>query len=1362
MAKDQTYYNLHLIQQTRKSLSMAFLFFLLIAHQAFPQKQYFKNLNVEDGLSHNTVFSILQDSQGFMWFGTKDGLNRFDGSRFKIFKNDPQNPQSIGSNTVQSLYEDRQGKIWAGTNQGVYLYDPETERFSFFDARDQDGNRVWGQILEIQEDNNHQVWIASSSSGLYRYGPKSNTLTHFYHDPQKPGSLASGSVSSMTIDNKNNIWVGILGGGIQKFIAANESFDKYDSPQADLGKDLILDLFDHDQELLIGTKNGGLKKLLKSTGSVENVLEKDKENNTLFIRDMAKLNANELWICTELGIYIYNTMTNAYRHVSQNPNDPYSIADNAVYSIFKDREGGVWIGSYFGGVDYLPNHQTVFEKYYPINGSNSILGKRVREFAEDDRGYIWIGTEDNGLSRFNPGTGEFKNFLPGKSENGISYHNIHGMLYKEGKLWLSNHSMGLRLDILDTKTEKVEKIDQSNLQNPLYDSDIFSILEDRKGNKWFGTISGVYKMEKGSKTLAFVNEINISFFIDMMEDSKGRIWFATTNNGLFLYDTDLNKVSHFLPNPDQKDALPGISVISMLEDSQNNIWLGTEGYGFAKFNEGVQTFTRYDDLKGIPSSTIYSIVEDDLGFLWISTAKGLLRFEPNASKIEIFTKSNGLLSDQFNYKSGFKAGDGTLYFGSLNGFIKFDPKSFVKQESEPKIVLTGLKLFNRDISPGDDQKVLDKSILHTQAIKLNHDQSTLTFNFAAINYTSMGAWKYAYIMEGLEKEWNYLDQNQEISYLNMPPGKYTLLVKTVDNENNLSDASASLEIEISPPFYFSKWAYILYVTLVLALIFWLVNTYRTRVAKRHRENIRMLEDNKEKEIYQAKIQFFTNITHEIRTPLTLIKGPLEVLLNRKEKFDCETKENLLVMERNSNRLINLSNQLLDFRKAEKQNFSLSFVSTDICRLLKDLHYRFQPLADQNHLQFSLHLVVEKFFVDIDKEEVTKILSNLISNALKNAATEVSIYLNPKETNSALFSITVCNDGKLIEEHVREKIFEPFYQINDEANENKRNGTGLGLPLSRSLAELHQGELKIDSLFKKEQNCFTLKLPIKQKHTFHLEEINDSEGFENLSEGENEENSAEKLNSKPVILLVEDNKELRNFMETNMKAGYQIHHAENGKKALEILDKKPVDLIVSDIMMPVMDGIELCKEVKSQLEFSHIPIILLTAKTTLQSKIEGLETGADVYIEKPFSLEYLSLQAKNLLEYRDKVRRQFSSSPITVSNTIAHTKADERFLNKVNEIMTAHLSDELFGVNELAENLNMSQSSLLRKIKGIAKMTPNEYIRLFRLKKAAALLEAGEITISEVCTMVGFNSPSYFSKCFQKQFGELPRDFQKAD
>jgi ligand-binding sensor domain-containing protein/signal transduction histidine kinase/DNA-binding response OmpR family regulator len=1341
---------------------MVFLCLLCFIHLGNSQQQYFKNLSVEDGLSHNTVFAILQDSRGFMWFGTKDGLNRFDGSRFKVFKNDPQNPYSIGSNTVQSLFEDRQGKIWVGTNQGVYIYEPETEKFRQFDTKDQDGNNVWGQILEIQEDNNQQIWIASSSSGLYRYQAKNNLLTHFYHDPLKPGSLASGSVSSMTIDAKNNIWVGILGGGIQKFIAANESFDKYDSPDADLGKDLILDLFDHDLELLIGTKNGGLKKLIKATGQVENVLEQDMEKNTLFIRDMAKLNANELWICTELGIYVYNTMTNAYRHIIQNPNDPYSIADNAIYSIFKDSEGGIWVGSYFGGVDYLPNHQTVFEKYYPINGSNSILGKRVREFAEDDNGYIWVGTEDNGLSRFNPETGEFKNFLPGKTSDGISYHNIHGMLYKDGKLWLSNHSMGLRLDILDTKTEKVEKIDQSNLQNPLYDSDIFSILEDRSGNKWFGTISGVYKMKKGSKTLEFVPEINISFFIDIMEDSKGRIWFATTNNGLFLFEPEEEKVSHFLPDPDKKDALPGIAIISIIEDSQGNIWLGTEGYGLVKFQENDLSFLPYKDLKAFPSNTIYQIVEDDLGFLWVSTAKGLLRFEPEAGKIEIFTKSNGLLSDQFNYKSGFKASDGTLYFGSLNGFIRFDPKSFIKQDSEPEIVFTGLKVYNREIIPGDGGGILDKSILHTQSLKLKHDQSTLTFNFAALNYTSMGAWKYAYIMDGLEKEWNYLDQNQEISYLNLPPGKYTLLVTTVDNENNFSDETASLEIEVLPPFYLSRWAFILYASIFLALIIWLINTYRTRVAKRHKENIRMLEDSKEKEIYQAKIKFFTNITHEIRTPLTLIKGPLEMLLKGKEKFDPETKENLLIMERNSNRLINLSNQLLDFRKAEKQDFSLSFVSTDICSLVKDLHYRFQPFADLNHLEFKINLPEKKFTADIDKEEVTKILSNLISNALKNAATEVSVHLNPKESNLDLFSITVCNDGLLIDENLREKIFEPFYQINDEANENKRNGTGLGLPLSRSLAELHQGELKIDTLFRIDQNCFTLKLPIKQKNTFHLEEINDLDSFENLTDTKSEILPVEQGSSKAVILLVEDNKELRNFMQTNMKSEYQIILAENGKKALETLDKVQVDLIISDIMMPVMDGIELCKEVKSQIEFSHIPIILLTAKTTLQSKIEGMETGADVYIEKPFSLEYLSLQTKNLLEYRDKVRKQFSSSPIAVSNTIAHTKADERFLNKVNEIMTAHLSDELFGVNELAENLNMSQSSLLRKIKGIAKMTPNEYIRLFRLKKAAALLEEGEITISEVCTVVGFNSPSYFSKCFQKQFGELPRDYQKTD
>lgn len=1321
------------------------------------QNFYWKNLTVESGLSHNTVYAVFQDSKGFMWFGTKDGLNRYDGHQFKIFKNRPQDPLSLQNNHVLTLYETKDRRIWVGTYNGVSIYNPVTEDFSSFDVASQDGSEIGGQILEIQEDLSGNLWFASATQGLYRFHLPTQKLHHYIHQPGIKGTLASGSVSSLAVDEKGVVWVGILGGGVQQFIPANATFEEYMDSQEQLKKDQILKLVDYGPDILIGTKNGGLKKLVKQTGIIESVLATDGENNPLFVRTILRTAGTELWIGTELGIYLFDAATGAYRHLKENPQDPYSLSDNAIYTMFKDREGGIWVGSYFGGLDYLPNHLTFFEKYYPIANANSISGNRVREMVADKEGNIWIGTEDAGLNRFDPKTGEFKHYKPGKGQNKLAYHNIHGLLYSNGQLWVSSHSQGLKVDVIDIATGNIRKIDQSGLQDPHYDSDIFSIYEDSFGTKWFGTISGVFKMKAGSASLEAVPDLPISFYYDILEDKEHNLWLSTTNNGLFRYHLPTGHITHYLPRQGVEGSLPGFPVTCLFEDSKNRIWIGTEGYGMAMFGPGSDTFLTFGENEGLPSRTVYKILEDDLGYLWLSTTAGLVRYQPDTRQGMTYTRSNGLLADQGNYKSGLKTSDGKLYFGSLHGFIGFDPKSFREAGIQPELVLTGIKLFNKDLPIGKETSPLRQSITDTDHLVLNHQQSSLSFNFAALGFTAPDSYRYAYRMEGLEKDWNYLQKNQEISYLNLRPGNYRLVVKLVLQNGSLSEEEASLTLEVLPPFYLSPLAYFVYVVLLLGLLAFAISRYRHRLLQKHRESIRLLEDEKEKELYQSKIEFFTNITHEIRTPLTLIKGPLELLLKKQEVLEPDMQENLLVMEKNANRLINLSNQLLDFRKTEKQGFSLNFLPTNLVELLKELHYRFSPLAIQKEVAFELDVSEDVFIADLDREGITKIVSNLISNALKNAESCVTIHLSVSSEQS--FGISVCNDGKLIPEALREKIFEPFYQISLEAEDARpREGTGLGLPLARSLSEMHGGKLFFDSSYRPELNTFTLQLPVHQEKSLLLG-IEEDEAWMPTKERNRQEESVH--HSKPVLLLVEDNRELLKFLYNNLREDYHIYKANNGRQALTLLEQKPVDMVISDIMMPVMNGIELCKEIKNSLAYSHIPVILLTAKSNIQTKIEGMETGADVYIEKPFSMEYLKLQVKNLLHYRDQIRQQFANSPVALAETIAHTQADELFLHQVSQTILLHLADEHFGVNELADAVNMSQSSLLRKIKGVSQLTPNEYIRLVRLKKAAEILAEGRHTVSEVCSMVGFNSPSYFSKCFQKQFGELPKDYHKV-
>ncbi|KEO71928.1 hypothetical protein EL17_20645 [Anditalea andensis] len=1327
---------------------------------SFDGRFYFRNFNVEDGLSHQTVYAILQDRQGFMWFGTKDGLNRFDGNQFKVFKQDRSQPNALGSSTVLSLYEDEQHHIWIGTNDGVYVYDPEKESFSAFPSANE-AVKVKGSILEIRQDNSGNIWMASNTEGLYKYHIHSKKLTNYRHNQHVVGTLAHGSVSSLTIDRQGTVWVGILGSGVQKFIAATESFIEYKDEREILKKNLILHLFDHGQELLIGTKSGGLKRLNKATGQIEDILTQDEKHNPLFIRNINKDLHNQIWICTERGLYLYDPLSGKYQHIQQNPNDPYSLSDNATYTSYQDREGGIWVGTYFGGINYLPNQTMQFDKYYPISGSNAISGRRVREMVEDHEGNIWIGTEDAGLNRFNPISKTFLSIPSGKGKNDINYHNIHGLVRDGNKLWVSSHSMNFKIDVLGLPELSITKLNPTDLHNPLYDSDIFSLYKDSKGLIWIGTISGIYKADPITYKFQKVESLGIPFTYDIIEDQEGWMWFATTNNGLYKYNPTTGESVNYRHQINDPNSLPDHAIICLSLDHQGKLWIGTEGGGLAAFDPQIDGFSILTTSGGLPSNVVYKILEDDLHHLWLSTSNGLVQYQPLNGHIKVFHKSTGLLTDQFNYKSGLKAKDGRLYFGTLQGFISFDPKTFTENPFIPPVVMTGIKVFNREVEIGKASSPLKKSVTNTEKITLKHDENSIGFSFAALGFTAMDSWSYTYILEGFDKEWHTLDKNQAVTYSNLPPGQYVFKVKTTQESDQIATAATSLEVTITPPFYLTYVAFLLYFLLSIGLIYILITMYKNRVSARHKEKLFQLETEKEREIYHAKVEFFTNITHEIRTPLTLIKGPLEEIIKKKEAFSEDIQENLLIMDRNSTRLINLSNQLLDFRKTEQRNFSLNYIKTDMVTLLKDLHFRFKATAIQKKINFGFHVEEHKFYADVDREAFTKILSNLLSNAFKNAQKVIDI--NFKPLANQWMEITVYNDGKSIDPDQSEKIFEPFYQIHDTHNHTSKEGTGLGLPLARSLAELHRGKLILRQCPQHPGNSFVLSLPIKQEHSLALEDGTYlADIIENTSSLPTSTKSDTALENKASLLIAEDNKELLSFIANHLKYDFHIYKVENGQEALALLDEKPIDLIISDVMMPVINGYELCKEVKGKIEYSHIPVILLTAKQNLQSKIEGLEMGADVYIEKPFSIDYLTLQIKNLLHYRDQVRHSFANSPLVLAETIAHTQADELFLNKINLIILNQLSNELFGVSDLAEAVSMSQSSLLRKIKGISKLTPNEYIRLVRLKKAAEILNEGNHTITEVCSLVGFNSPSYFSKCFFKQFGELPKDYHKAD
>lgn len=1316
--------------------------------QSTYEHYYFKNLSIENGLSQNTVNAILQDKKGFMWFGTKDGLNRYDGLSFRQFKHNEANRQSLGNNFITSLYEDTQGNIWVGTDAGLYIYSPEQDAFEHFVQLSTRKTRIDRAVTMITEDSKGCIWVAVESQGLFCYDLHRQQLVNY--DLSKAHPSITTNVRSIAFDTSGTVWIGVYGGGLYYSKNQLKTLLPYLSPDGkdSFSEDVISRMIQGAYNCLyIGSAGGGLKELNLTSGQVRDLLLTDENGESIFCRDLISYADNELWIGTESGVYIYNLRTGKYIHLHSSAYDPYSLSDNAVYSIYKDREEGVWIGSYFGGVDYYPRPYSYFEKYYPKGSSTSLHGKRVREFCQDNRGMLWVGTEDGGLSQFNPRTKEFQFFAPS-----AAFTNIHGLCMDGDQLWVGTFSKGLR--VIDTRTGNLLKTYvKSGAPRSLIDNNVFAICRTASGDLYLGTMFGLLRYNRQSDDFDRVRELNGCFVYDIKEDSKGNLWLATYANGAFCYQVNEKRWKNYVADEKNPHSLPYDKVLSIFEDSHRQIWLTTQGGGFCQFHPETDTFTCYGSRNGLPNDVVYQIVEDYDGLLWLTTNNGLVRFHPETKEVKVFTTANGLLGDQFNYRSSFKADDGTLYLGSINGFIAFNPKTFSESKYIPPVAITDFLLFNKEVRVGESGSPLDKSITFSDKIVLEADQNSFSFRIAALSYLAPRMNQLVYRLEGFDEEWLSVGESPVITYSNLKYGNYVFRVKASNSDGVWNGEEISLSIHILPPFYLSVWAYCFYALLFIGCSVYTVIYFKRRGNYKHRRQMEKFEQEKEREVYNAKIDFFTNVAHEIRTPLTLIKGPLENIILKKA-VDAETQEDLHIMKQNTERLLNLTNQLLDFRKTESQGFRLNFTECNITEIVRETYLRFTSLAKQKGLEFTLQLPETDFIGHVNREAFTKIISNLLNNAVKYAATSIHISLQANlEGEKAVFHFRTLNDGTLIPEEMKEEIFRPFVRFDEEVDGKVTTGTGIGLALSRSLAELHLGSLVMEKC--EALNGFCLTLPVIQSSTIKLV----AEAI--LEEAPVAEHRAEATGQSvhlPTVLVVEDNLEMLAFVARQLSGDYHVLTAINGAEALRLLDENFVNLIVSDVVMPQMGGFELCQIVKSKLDYSHIPIILLTAKTNIQSKIEGMELGADAYIEKPFSVEYLQACVSNLINNREKLRKAFAQSPFVAANTMALTKADEEFMKKLNETILNNLSNPDFSMDDMADALNMSRSNFYRKMKGVLDLSPNEYLRLERLKRAAQLLKEGESRVNEICYTVGFNSPSYFSKCFQKQFGVLPKDF----
>ena len=1319
------------------------------AQQVANEHYYFKNLNVQNGLSQNTVNAILQDKQGFMWFGTKDGLDRYDGLSFRKFKHDGRSQRSIGNNFITALYEDEKGNIWVGTDVGLYIYYPEKDFFEHFTTLSAENTKIEHTVTAISGDNQGCVWIAVESQGLFCYELEKERLQNY---TLKNFSFLTTNVQTFAFDNSGTLWIGCYGDGLFYSKDRLKTLHPYLSPEDNkevYANDVVTSIVKGAYNCLyIASLKGGVKELNLTSSKLHDLLLADESGESVFCRELLVASDNELWIGAESGLYIYNLRQGEYTHLRSSINDPYSLSDNAIYSLCIDREGGIWIGSYFGGVNYYPRFYTNFEKYYPKGTEDGLHGKRVREFCQDNQGILWIGTEDGGLNRFNPKTKTFSFFTPSNA-----FTNVHGLCMVDDYLWVGTFSKGVK--VVDTRTGTVVKTYQkTDSPRSLIDNSVFSICRTTTGDIYLGTLFGLLRYNRQSDDFDRVPELNGRFVYDIKEDSGGNLWLATYANGAYCYNVSEKKWKNYLHDENNPGSLPYDKVVSIFEDSHRQVWLTTQGGGFCLFHPDTETFTGYDSADGLPNDVVYQIVEDKEGLFWLTTNNGLVCFQPTTGAMKVYTTSNGLLGEQFNYRSSFKTEDGTIYLGSIDGFVAFNPKTFSENKSLSSIVITDFLLFGKEVHVGEPGSPLEKSITFSDELLLHSNQNSFSFRVAALDFLAPRMSKVMYRLDGFDEDWLTLGESPIVTYSNLRYGNYTFRVKVSNSDGVWNEKGVSLKIHILPPFYLSIWAYIVYALLIVGCSLYVFMYFKRRSNRKHRRQMEKFEQEKEREVYHAKIDFFTNVAHEIRTPLTLIKGPLENIILKKQ-VDAETREDLNVMKQNTERLLNLTNQLLDFRKTESQGFRLNFAKCDITEVLKETHVRFTSLAKQKGLEFTLQVPERDFYAHVNREAFTKIISNLLNNGVKYAGSYVRISLEVPEADNddKSFCIRTENDGVIIPDEMKEEIFKPFVRFNEQEDGKVTTGTGIGLALSRSLAELHQGTLVMEK--GEESNVFCLTLPIVQDMTITLtsEQEIETDRMTEIVVGE-----TEKADDRPTVLVVEDNPDMLAFVVRQLSKEYTVLTATNGAEALQVLDGNYVNLVISDVVMPVMDGFELCKTVKSNLNYSHIPVILLTAKTNIQSKIEGMELGADAYLEKPFSVEYLQACASNLIQNREKLRKAFAQSPFVAANTMALTKADEDFIKRLNDVIQANFSNPEFSMDDMADGLNMSRSNFYRKIKGVLDLSPNEYLRLERLKRAAQLLKEGENRVNEICYMVGFNSPSYFAKCFQKQFGVLPKDF----
>lgn len=1371
------------------------VYFLLISFCAAgnPDLYKFIRLDIDNGLSDNQVNAFLKDKNGFMWIGTNGGLNRFDGQTFKSFKYDPSNLNSIQNNFINKLFEDHNNNIWIGSRGVFQVFNPKTETFS-------SDNELFHKnipipattIADIFRDRAGNIWFINLQSGLYQYNLKTDSVILVRHISDQPNTISSNQLSSMGEDSKGNFWVlstdGILEKLDPKTFRVTEKFNIKANAEGANSFRLFIDA-DDDIWIYNQSNPNGLSYLKQSDKKIEvfsTQSNKYKLSNDLISEVIQDANGI-IWVATDHGgINLINKKTFRIEYLQNNPDDEHSLSQNSVIGLYRDNSGIIWAGTFKRGINYYHEDLLIFKhvKHQPSNPGNSLPFNDVNCFTEDSAGNLWIGTNGGGLIYYDRVNERFISYRhqPGNPAS-LSNDIIIGLTFDHlGDLWIGTYFGGLnRFDGKKFQTFKNNPNDQTSLS----DDRVWEILEDSRHNLWVGTLGGGLNLFDREKNVFYhyragdANSVLSDFILNIMEDSDKNLWFGTAE-GLNKLDNTTGRFESFTAN-NTTGGLSSNNIITIVEDSRGFLWIGTK-YGLDLYDKKTKTFRVFRENDGLPVSHIQTILEDKSGNLWISTTNGLSKLvitKGNSANDYIFrfknyAVSDGLQGKEFNENAAFKTHSGELIFGGANGFNIFIPEKIKENKNLPDIVLTGLRVFDQEVRIGEQfnkRVILNESLNQQHEIKLRYNENVFTVGFSALSFFHPENNQYEYNLEGFSDQWLKVDSKyRTATFTNLDPGKYLLRVRASNNDGYWTEMKAPLKITILPPFWKTKIAFAIYIMLIAIILLGL----RQSILERERLKFKAEQEHKEAERIQhldaIKTRFFTNISHEFRTPLSLILTPLEKLI--KNSSDGKEKNQLIFIHRNARRLLGMVNQLLDFRKTEVQPISLSPSWGNLVDFVNELSSSFYDLAENKNLDFQFNSNREAFFSFFDHDKIERVVSNLLSNAFKFTRENGSIALNIQISdlsgnpeNEKVLSeirISVKDSGIGIHPDKINRIFDRFFQ--DEIPGSMINqGSGIGLSLVKEYLKVLNGDIQVESE-PGAGSCFTIRFTLER---FTEEVVKQNNALSNNTQNIRIFQQTTEVNrnaeiiynqQKNTILLVEDNEDFRFYLKDNLRESFNVLEAANGKIGWqETLNHNP-DLIVSDIMMPEMDGIELCKKLKSDPRSSHIPVILLTAKVSTDQHLEGIATGADDYITKPFDFQILESRIRNLIQSREKLRKSYQSMIGLDPEKIKVDSLDEKFIRDALKAVQQNISNADFTVVELGQVLGMSRVSLYKKTLALTAKTPIEFIRIIRMKRAAQLLEESQLSVSEIAYEVGFNSPRIFSGYFKDQYKMLPSEY----